>query len=263
MRPTRRNSLVFAACAWLSLAAMMAAGSAARAEQVVVFAAASLGEAVETIAQRFEAETGIAVAVSAAGTSTLARQIMAGAPADVFVSADLAWMEAVVAAGRVPDTPPVILAGNRLVVIANRARLGEDAVEPDGWVDAVAGQRLALALVDAVPAGRYAKAALDATGVWDALQPGVVQADNVRAALALVATGAAPFGIVYATDAAAEPRVTVLAEIAGDLHDPIVYPAALIGDSPTPEARAFWRALQGAAARAQLAALGFRTHGTD
>lgn len=225
-----------------------------QAAALTVFAAASLKTALEEIAAAYEAETGTSVTLSFAGSSALARQIAQGAPADVFLSANAAWMDDL--AGRrllAPGSRHELLS-NRLVLIAHGdvspfnladlpARLGDD--------------HLAMALVDAVPAGIYGKAALENLGLWPALEPHVAQADNVRAALALVALGAAPYGITYLTDAAAEPRVSIVARFPVDSHPPITYPAAAIASGDTEAAASFVAFLRGPAARAAFARQGF------
>jgi molybdate transport system substrate-binding protein len=245
-------------CAVVGFAAAVSLPGWAQADDILVFAPASLGPAVEAAARGFADETGHQVTVSAAGSSVLARQILQGAPADIFISADEAWMDAVSEAGRVSPESRVTLVGNALVLIAHGRADGApiDHAEPGALTARLGGQRVAVALTEAVPAGRYARAALTSLGAWEALRPGLVEADNVRGALALVATGAAPYGIVYATDARAEPRVTVIARFAPDTHPPIVYPAALVGD-PSQVARDFLTYLQGPAAQGVFAELGF------
>ena len=215
-RPMRSVLLSWLFCAILAVPA--------RADEILVFAAASLAGPLETVVTYFEAETGHDVTVSYGASSTLARQVAAGAPADVVFLANEAWMDHLHVEGVLDVGSRHTLLSNRLVLIGNareatRATLADLRPDP--------GDRLALALTEAVPAGIYARAALEASGRWEALQPHVVETDNVRAALQLVALGAARFGIVYATDAAAEPRVQVLAEIPETLHPPIRYPAAV------------------------------------
>ncbi|GGK30542.1 molybdate ABC transporter substrate-binding protein [Salinarimonas ramus] len=218
----------------LSAAALLAlvvatTASPARAQTVTVFAAASLTNALAEIEAGFEEETGHDLVVSLAGSSALARQIQQGAPADVFVSASPDWMDVLEAEGLIEPGTRVDLLGNAIVLVAH-GRDGEP-VEIGPGLD-LAGMlgdgRLAMALVEAVPAGIYGKAALESLGLWASVEPLVAQADNVRAALALVAAGEAPYGIVYATDAAAEDDVTVIGTFPSDSHPPIVYPAAAI-----------------------------------
>ena len=225
---------------------------------VTVFAAASLTTALDRVAAAWTAQTGQTATLSYAGSSALARQIQKGAPADIFISASTDWIEALAASGDLrPGTRRDIL-GNRLVLIAH----GPDAppVTLDATLDLPAllqGGRLAMALVDAVPAGVYGKAALTHLGLWDAVAPQVAQADNVRAALAFVARAEAPLGIVYATDAAAEDRVTVIGTCPADSHAPITYPAAITAQSDSPQAHAFLGFLASDSARPIWQAHGF------
>ena len=218
---------------------------------VRVFAAASLAESLTQLAQDFEAETGTPVSLTFAGSAVLARQILAGAPADVFVSANVAWMEALVEAEAIAPASRVMLLSNALVLIAPAPAAPLDV---QALPEALGSGRLAMALVDAVPAGIYGRAALDALGLWESLAPRVAQADNVRAALALVAVRAAPFGIVYATDALADPRVAVVAEFPEAVTGPILYPAARIAGA---EDAGFLAYLQDARARDVFEAAGF------
>lgn len=238
----------------LAFCALLAAP--VRAEGVLVFAAASLKTALDAIAPGFEAETGQEVTMSYASSSVLARQIQLGAPADLFISANADWMNVLEQEGLITATSRVDLLGNGLVLIGAP---GEDSAEirPDfdlaGRLD---GGYLAMGLVNAVPAGIYGKAALEGLGLWDTVQGQVAQADNVRAALALVATGAAPLGIVYRSDAKAEDRVHVVADIPAELHPPIIYPAALT-TSARPEALALLTYLQSDTAQAEFLRQGF------
>jgi molybdate transport system substrate-binding protein len=243
----------------LLAAALAAPGAPARAaEEVVVFAAASLKTALDEVAAGFEATTGHAVTISYAGSNALARQILAGAPADLFLSAAPDWMDAVEQAGLVVPGTRADLLGNRLVLVAHGRAAAPVTIGPGlDLAGLLGGGRLAMATVDAVPAGRYGKAALATLGLWEGVAAQVVQAENVRAALALVALGEAPLGIVYATDAAAEPRVTVIATFPAGSHPPIVLPAALLTGAADPADRAFLAALSGPAAAAVFAAQGF------
>ncbi len=241
-----RPALLLAA--GLTLAAPPAPGA-----EITVFAAASLKTAMDRLAPLYEGASDDEVTVALAGSAALARQIGQGAPADVFVSANAGWMDWVAAEGRlVPGTRRDLL-GNALVVISGA---GADPVDLEDLPAALGEGRLAMAMVEAVPAGIYGRAALESLGLWGDLAPRVAQADNVRAAMALVAAGAAPYGIVYATDAAAEPRVAVVAKLPRDSHPPIVYPAALVAGAD-PAAAAFLDWLGGAEARGVFADLGF------
>lgn len=229
----------------------------AMAEEVVVFAAASLKTALDQVAADFTERTGTPVLVSYAGSNTLAGQIIAGAPADIFLSAASDWMEAVTAEGLVQAGHARDLLGNTLVLVG-----GPDApqaeITPDLDLSALLdGGKLAMGLVDAVPAGQYGKAALTHLGLWEAIAADVAQTDNVRAALALVAAGEAPYAITYATDAASEPAVSVVGTFPADSHPAITYPAALLTEGTDPADAAFYEYLQSDAAMAVFLANGF------
>ena len=244
----------------LSLAVAVAlAASAAGAERIDVFAAASLQTALDRIAADWQGSSGDAVVISYAGSSQLARQIEQGAPAAIFISASEEWMDAVEAAGFIDKASRVDLLGNRLVLIAAGADAPDIEIAPGfDLAGRLGDEKLAMALVDSVPAGVYGKAALTALGVWDAVAGKVAQTDNVRAALALVATGNAPLGIVYATDARADRNVSIVGTFPADSHDPILYPGAMIeAAKDNPAARAFFEALRAPAARAVFEADGF------
>lgn len=221
---------------------------------VSVFAASSLQSALDDAARLWEAQTGDKVRITYAGTSTLARQIDAGAPAEVFLSASIDWMNWVEEKG-------LLIAGSRRDLWANRLVLvgsadGGAVTLDAGLGDVLGDGPLAMAQVDTVPAGQYGKAAFESLGLWDALAPRVVEADNVRRALALVALGEAALGVVYATDAAIEPRVAVRAVFPAESHPPIRYPGALtLGASP--EAAAFLDFLATPAAQAVFTTAGF------
>ena len=245
----------------LALAPLIAATLAAplRAEEVVVFAAASLKTALDEVAAEFEASTGHSVTISYAGSNQLAKQIIEGAPADIFLSAAVNWMDAVDQAGLVVLGQRRDLWGNDLVLIAHGT--GASPVEIGPELDLVAlldGGMLSMATVDAVPAGQYGKQSLEALGLWAVAEPLVAQSENVRAALALVATGEAPYGIVYASDAVAGDNVTVVGQFPETSHAPITYPAALLTGAADAADRAFFDALSADAADAKLAAQGFK-----
>jgi len=253
-KPIRRRRAAGAA----ALALAIAAAVPASAGTVTVFAAASLTDALAEIETRFEAVTGHDVAVSLAGSSALARQIRHGAPADVFVSADPGWMDVLEADGLVEPGTRFDLLRNRLVLVAHGRGAEPVEIGPETDLVGLLGDgRLAMALVEAVPAGRYGKAALESLGLWDAVEDRVAQTDNVRAALALVALGEAPYGIVYATDAGAEDDVTVVGRFPAETHPPITYPAAGVAGRTGPAAAAFLSYLRGPAAREAFDAAGF------
>ncbi|ANT60115.1 molybdate ABC transporter substrate-binding protein [Salipiger sp. CCB-MM3] len=231
---------------------------AAQADEVTVFAAASLKNAMDEIKAAYEAGSDDKITVSLAGSSALARQIQQGAPADIFISANEQWMDKLEAEGLLEPGTRSDLLRNSIVLIAH----GHDAatVEIGSSLDLQAlldGGRLAMALVDAVPAGIYGKAALESLGMWQQTAPDVAQADNVRAALALVSTGEAPLGIVYATDAAADDNVSVIGTFPEDSHPPIIYPVADIATRDTPAEAAFLDYLHGPKARAAFERQGF------
>ena len=241
-----------------ALALTLALAAPLHAEEVVVFAAASLKNGLDDFAARWGAETGNTVTISYAGSGQLARQIVAGAPADLYLSANVGWMDEVEKAGLIQKGARADLLGNTLVLIAHGKGAAAVNIGPDlDLVGLLGGGKLAMALVDAVPAGQYGKAALGALGLWEGVAPSVAQADNVRAALALVSTGEAPFGIVYATDAAASDNVTVTATFPEGSHPPIIYPVALLTNATDPADQLFYDALFGAEARATFEKQGF------
>lgn len=252
-RSTRRSLL--AALAALPLLALPAQAAG---EEVLVFAAASLTNALDRVAAAFAQATGHRVVASYAGSSSLARQIQEGAPADVFVSASVEWMDALEASGDLrADTRRDVL-GNTLVLIAHGRDAAPVAIDEDlDLVVLLDGGRLSMALVEAVPAGIYGRQALAALGLWEDVAPFVAQSDNVRAALAFVALGEAPLGIVYATDAAIEDDVTVVGTFPQGSHDPIVFPAAITAQSTSAAAQAFLDYLGSEPARAIWAEFGF------
>lgn len=222
----------------------------ALADGVTIFAAASLKTALDEVTK------GQDVTVSYAASSTLARQIELGAPADIVILANTAWMDHLDSKEVLaPDTRHNLL-GNELVLVASIDMMFIMVV--GRTVDDIIGtDRVATALVEAVPAGIYAKQALTSLGIWTALSRQVVQTDNVRAALRLVALGEVPFGIVYASDAVAEPRVQVVHRFDPARHDPITFPMAIVAGADTPEVRAVWSHIQSLTARAVFEAQGF------
>lgn len=238
------------------------ASSPAWADRITVFAAASMTGVLDEIAQSFTADSGDEVVLSYAGSSTLARQIEQGAPADVYISANSDWMDHLEGAGNIAADTRFDLASNRLVLIATGSRGPPVALTtPDDLMQRLDAGRLAMALVDAVPSGIYGKAALETLGLWDSVAPRVAQTDNVRAALALVAAGAAPLGVVYASDAQAEPRVYVAAIFPEISHPPILYPAAAIAGRDSDAVRAFLDHLRSQPARDALRAHGLGVAG--
>lgn len=228
------------------------------ADDVLVFAAASLTNALERVAEAWKAETGHSAVMSYAGSSALARQIQGGAPADIFFSASVDWMDALELSGDMrADTRRDIL-GTRLVLIAHGQ--GAEPVRLDESLDLLAmldGGKLSMSLVDAVPSGVYGRAALEALGLWEAVAPHVVQSYNVRSALAFVAMGEAPLGIVYATDAVVEDNVSVIGTFPETSHPPIILPASITAQSRSPVAEAFLDFLNSQPARDIWADHGF------
>lgn len=225
----------------LALVALLFAPLAAAQERgPVVLAAASLQESLTEAANAWAAKGHPKPVISFAASSALARQIIARAPADLFLSADEEWMDAVAKARLLRPGTRTTLLGNRLVLIAP-ANSGARLTIARGFplARALGGGRLALADPDAVPAGKYAKAALTNLGVWSGVAAKVAPAENVRAALALVERGAAPFGIVYATDARAAKAVRVVGTFPASSHPPIRYPVAVLKASRHPDAAGF------------------------
>jgi molybdate transport system substrate-binding protein len=220
------------ACLLLLLALPVAAKPAAP-PTVTVFAAASLKESLDRVAADWSRRSGQKVLVSFAASSALAHQIEQGAPADLFISADNEWMDYLQARRQVDPRTRFDLVGNRLVLIVPAtSRLRSIDLSGPGPLLAALGQgRLAVAETSSVPAGRYARQSLTRLGWWDAVSTRLAQAENVRAAMAFVALGEAPLGIVYATDAQAEPKVRVVARLPDASHDPIVYPVARVAAS--------------------------------
>ena len=248
----------------LLLAALAAFGGAlpaaraAAGEPVLVFAAASLKDALDAASADYMGRTGAKITVSYAASSALARQIESGAPADLFFSADLDWMDYLQDRRLIQPETRVTLLGNTLVLIAPAERRTPLPVEPGfPLAAALAGGRLAMAATASVPAGRYGKAALETLGVWASVAGSLAETENVRAALALVARGEAPLGVVYGTDAQAEPDVVVAGVFPETSHPPILYPAALTA-SARPQARGFLAFLASDAARPFFEAAGFR-----
>jgi molybdate transport system substrate-binding protein len=229
------------------------------AENLVVFAAASLKEALDAQAKAFETGKGHKVSISYAASSALAKQVEAGAPAALFVSADIEWADYVEQRGLVVPGSRVNLLRNDLVLVAPAASSAALRIAPGFALAAAIGEgRIAMANPDAVPAGKYGKAALTALGVWDAVAPKVAAAENVRAALALVSRGEAAFGIVYRTDALADKGVRVVGVFPPDTHPPIVYPLVLLKAAKGEAARELARWLSAPESRGLWERYGFR-----
>ena len=235
--------------------------AAEKSEPLVVFAAASLKESLDEASAVYEKGTGRTVRISYAASSALARQIEQGAPADVFLSADLDWMDYLQQRKLIDASTRRNLLGNTLVLVAPAAS-NPAPVKLEPGVDLLprlGGKgRIALGLTGSVPAGKYAKASFVSLGIWKSLEPRVAEAESVRAALMLVARSEAPLGVVYGSDARAEPKVRVVAVFPKETHAPIVYPVARVAASTNPGAAAFVRWLASPAASKIFRARGFK-----
>jgi molybdate transport system substrate-binding protein len=248
---------------WISMlagAALVAAigPAAAQGRDVLVFAAASLKNALDDAAGQWQRQTGKRVATSYAASNNLIRQIEQGAPADIFMSADLDWMDYGQQKNLIKPETRVNLLGNRIVLIAPKDQAVNVKIERGfDLAAALKGGRLAVGNVNAVPAGKYGKAALEALGAWDGVKDHIAQAESVRAALLLVARGETSLGIVYQTDAASEPDVRIVGTFPDDTHPPIIYPVALTKDSNNAAAAEFLKYLRSPAARPAFERQGF------
>lgn len=232
--------------------------SAAIAADIRVLAATSLKEALDAQSKAFEAASGDHVVVSYAASNALARQIDAGAPADLFISADVDWMDYVEQRQLLKAGTRTNLLRNELVLIAPASAATTLKIAPGFPLAAALGhQRLAMANPDSVPAGKYGKRALEALSVWKSVEPSVARAENVRAALVLVARGEAPFGIVYATDALADRSVRIVDRFPENTHPTIMYPAAILATSRSTAAQGLLDFLKSSAARAVWEQYGF------
>lgn len=244
----------------LAVLAMLALAAPARAQRSgpLVFAAASLQESLTAAADAWTRQGHPRPVLSFAASSALARQIEAGAPADLFLSADEAWMDALAAKGLLRRGTRQSLLGNRLVLIAPRSSPARLVIAPGFPLGRALGRdgRLAVADPAAVPAGQYAKAALTSLGVWPSVAARLAPAENVRAALAYVERGQAPLGIVYETDARASSQVRLVGRFPANSHPAISYPLAALRGSRHPDAEAFRRFLASPAGKAI-----FRRHG--
>jgi len=249
--PTRRSATLRLLAAALLLAALPGCGDAGRSERgPTVLAASSLQEALEEAGRAWAGKGRPMPVLSFAASAALARQVEQGAPADLFVSADEAWMDAV-------EAQDLLREGTRTDLLTNRLVLVRPKGTSTRGLDDLGDGKLALADPQAVPAGRYAKAALESLGQWQEVLPKVVPAENVRAALALVERGEAALGVVYATDARASRDVEVVEVLPEDSHPPIRYPAAVLAASEHPDAESFLVFLGSAEAREIYARHGF------
>jgi len=258
MSKGRRDTRLVAAMGTLAVILLAGTPGASAQERVTVFAAASLKTALDAVNAACADDVGEPATISYAASSALARQVEQGAPADVFMSADLDWMKYLSDRNLIKTDTETQLLGNSIVLVAPADSKAEAKSENGFDLAHLLGDgRLAMANVDAVPAGKYGKAALESLGVWASVESKVAQAENVRAALALVSTGEAPLGIVYKTDAAADPKVRVVAIFPEDSHPPIVYPVARTADSTASHTPAFLKCLQSAKAMKLFEAQGF------
>jgi molybdate transport system substrate-binding protein len=248
--------------AWAAVGVILVPPHSTRAQpsDVLIFAAASLKNAIDDLAAPCKEATGVGYKASYAASSTLAKQIAEGAPADVFISADLEWMDDVARRNLIESASRVNLLGNDLVLVAPKASSVALKIAPNfGLAVALGNGRLAVADPAAVPAGLYAKAALTSLGVWNSVSSRLAPSENVRAALLLVSRAEAPLGIVYRTDALADASVRIVDVFPESSHPPIVYPAALTARARA-SARAVLDYLRGPAARAVFETQGFRTN---
>ncbi len=243
----------------LLFACTSAASFHVHADDLLVFAAASLKPALDTILARPDVAAIGNIKASYAASSQLARQIEAGAPAALFISADQDWMDWLAERELIVAGTRANLVGNALVLIAPKESALQLAIAPGFNLAGALGAdgRLALAEPNSVPAGKYAKTALNTLGVWNRVQARIVAADNVRAALNFVARGEAPLGIVYRSDAVSEPAVRIIAAFPNGTHAPIVYPLAIVAGHDSPAARAFLARLRGAPEQAIFRDYGF------
>jgi len=240
----------------VAVVSLLCFAAPAAAQNLTVFAAASLKDALDEIVHGYAPNAKIVV--SYAASSTLAKQIENAAPADLFISADLDWMDYLETRKLIDSGSRINLLRNRLVIIAPADSRATLAIKPGfGLAEALGNGRLAMANPDSVPAGKYGKAALQSLGVWQTIAAKVAPAANVRAALALVSRGEAPFGVVYKTDAIVDNKVKIVGEFPDGSHPPIVYPAAVVAASKNPQAQVFLDHLGSAFARAVFAKYGF------
>jgi molybdate transport system substrate-binding protein len=258
---TRLVRLVFAG---LLAGAAALPSSPAAAGDLLIFAAASLKNALDDAEAIYQQESGSEVITSYAASGPLAKQIESGAPADLFISADLDWMDYVEGKGVIKANTRVNLLGNRLVLVApaaNIAQLENSRLEIGpgfALASALGAGRLAIGDPQSVPAGKYGQGALEKLGVWKDVENRTARADSVRAALLLVSRGEAPLGIVYETDAVADKGVTVVGVFPEDTHPPIIYPIAITAASRNPEAPKFLAWLRSPAAAPVFEKQGFQ-----
>ncbi|WP_075180750.1 molybdate ABC transporter substrate-binding protein [Pantoea sp. 1.19] len=251
-----RRRIFLAGCLSLLLAGPVLATPA-----ITVFAAASLTNALDAIAARYQQEQAVNIVTSYASSSTLARQLAQGAPADVFISADQQWMDYAVSKQSVDPRSRTTLLGNTLVLIAPEAANPQPVplTAQTPWRRLLADGRLAVGDPDHVPAGIYAKQALQSLGAWTTLAPRLARASSVRAALALVERREAPYGIVYGSDAVASQKVRVVGTFPPETHPPVEYPMAKVSGRDNAVVDRFYHYLAGPQAAAIFQQYGFTT----
>jgi molybdate transport system substrate-binding protein len=252
----RRSVLAAFAAA---VTALVVQADAAEEKTITVFAAASMKNALDEVDNLFTKQSGIKIVASYAASSSLMKQIEQGAPADVFLSADIDWMDYGIKHNLIKNNRRENLLGNRLVLIAPKdSKIGNVTIAPGFDLAALAGSgHIATGDVRAVPAGLYAKAALEKLGIWSSVESKIAMAENVRAALVLVARGEAPLGIVYETDAKVDPSVKIIGVFPEDSHPPIIYPVAMTKDAK-PDAARYLAFLTTPEAKAVFERYGFR-----
>jgi len=253
-----RFGLRFIAVCATIIAVLGAGASCASARELVIFAAASLKNALDEATAAYQTGGGEESEISYAASSALARQIESGAPADIFISADLDWADYLQKRDLLKNDTRVDLLSNRLVMIAPAASAQTVDIKPDFPLAALLGDsRLAMADPAAVPAGKYGKAALEKLGVWSSVEGKIAPTEDVRAALTFVSRGEAPLGVVYATDAAVDKGVKIVGTFPPDIYPKIVYPAAITRDSTDPQAATLLSFLQSDKARQIFEKWGF------
>jgi len=259
----RSDSFSLKPMLWIAALMSVAMPAISHAETVTVFAAASMNNALTEIAKLYESShPNDQIKTSFAASSLLAKQIQAGAPAQIFVSADQPWMDALAKDQLILTNSRVDLLANTLVLITPADHPFAVMMQKDFHLPRAFGGKICLANPDSVPAGKYGKQALITEGWWDELQPRVVPTEDVRSALAFVARGECDVGVVYSTDAKISDKVKIIGTFPADSHAPIVYPLALVKSSSnqlkaSPAAQGFWLYLQQAPAQAIFAKYGF------
>ena len=257
--PRRAFTSALVAAAFVLSAGGLAQQAAAQGKDVVVLAAASLKNALDEASAAWARETGKSIRISYAASSALARQVEGGIPADIFISADVPWMDYVAERKLIKPASRSDFLGNQIVLIAGKDSRIDLKIDNGFDLRGALGKdgRLAMGSVDAVPAGRYGKAALEYLGVWPSVSDRIAQAESVRMALALVSRGEAPLGIVYTTDAASDPAVRIVGAFPAGSHPAIIYPMALLASSTNPDAQVFVDYLKTSAAKPFFEKQGF------